>query len=221
MTEADDLAHDGRTALQRMLLRLEDQDPCSLAKYEPIPGQVERTGGRLGHIVAIGKGLHAGESGNAQGSHSGFRPTSDHHVRLTGPDGSERGTNRVSTRRTCRHCGVVGTSRPVPHGDHPRSDVADEHRDEEGGHPARPTCDQLPELLFHRGDTTDTASDDDTEPLRCDRSDRRFQTRLFHRLGRGPDRKLQETVSPLDLFPVHVDFGIEVLDLARDPNTLI
>jgi len=76
-------------------------------------------------------------------------------------------------------------------------------------------------LGLERRETADAAADDDAHPIV-----RRFrrvilQARLVHRLVGGGHGKLQETVGPLDLFPVHVLLRIEVLDLGGEANGLI
>jgi len=124
----------------------------------------------------------------------------------------------MSSGRTGGDQPEVRAARAVAYRDVARSDVADHHRNQEGGDPAGAALQQHLGLVAHGGEPADSAGDDDADAggINFTLAQVPRQSGGGHRFVGSCDRILAEKIQPLRFLGIHVPAEIEVLDLSGD-----
>lgn len=212
----DHLAQNRGTPAGRMLQTLEDERRTSVGQHEPIPLLVERTASQFRGVVPGGERFHVLESGDRQPGDRRLGAAGDDTVRRPGSNQLEGFPDGMGRGRTGRHRSEIRSFEPIADGHVPRSDIGNEHRDEEGGDPVRTLGEIDERLLFQRHHSSDSAADDDSAALGC--GELPFEPGLGHRLMGGGDGVLAEQVHPLRLFFFQIGQRIEALHFTGEAN---
>src|SRR6266516_5393912 len=91
------------------LVLLENQHRRAFAHYEAISVLVERTGGRLGLLIARRHRADQSKCSEAEWRERCFRSTGDHHIRVAVPYLTERVSDSDRTRCTAHGVGRIRT----------------------------------------------------------------------------------------------------------------
>ena len=199
-----------------MLERLQHHDRSAVRQHESVAVLVERTARRLGRVVSAGERLHVRERRHGESGDGRLGSAGDHHVRQAVPNEVERLADRMRRGGAGGDGGEVGALEAVADGDQPGGDVRNEHRDEERGDPIRPLGDVGPAVVLVGLHPADAAPDHHTGAVGRGRVT--IEPGLGDRLVGRPERELREEVVPPRFLLVHVEEGIEALDLAGEPD---
>src|SRR5205085_11745201 len=124
----------------------------------------------------------------------------------------------VAGRRAGADDGVVGTAGAGVHGHDAGGHVRDHHRHGEGGDPAHAALHQRRVALFDLLHAADAAGDDDAHVVGIHVA--RLQAAFGQGLLAGRQGELAVAADVAGRLAVHVELGVEVLDLGRDAGAV-
>src|SRR5690606_1958426 len=137
-------------ASTRVLFGFKNENARALPHDKAITLGVERAAAALRVVVVVSRhGFHITEASVTQASDGGFATASNDYICFAEAQHPQRVANGVASGRACANNRVIGTTSLVINGNLTRSDVGNEHRDHEGGHPSGTAVEQLVRLLLN------------------------------------------------------------------------
>jgi len=167
-------------------------------------------------VVARGECPHRREGAHQRLVPNGFRAAGQHHVRVAATNRLPRLADGVAAGRTGGDDAEVGSLRSEEDRDHARCQVADGHRDEEGGHSIRPLLAHEQDLVGQSSNAADAGADDHAGSLGFRAFESRREPGLVHRLAGRHERQLNVAIVSALVFAIEDRRRIEILDLGGD-----
>ena len=211
---AADLTVNLRTALAGRLQLLKYDDSGPFGHNESVPPLFKGAAGRARVVVSGGEGLHDIESGNPQGSDSRFGASGNHGIGVAPLNHPEGVADGMSPRGTGRHGGDVGPLGAVADRYLPRSQVDDQHGDEEGGNLSVSPFEHGGVIPFDSRKPTETGSHQYPHAFGIFFGN--LETGVLHGQFRRPHGKLDEEIHFLDFFFIDEVFGVEIPHFTGD-----